>query len=485
MRGSTQRLEASGGRVSISASTHPNEMRFRGVLVRLDEPSTKPPNGSDGHKIFLSTAVAKEKLSTLIGMGLNYAPSLDTHAQRRKVGVIQKAWIKGRDLCVSGVIWKHDFPEAVKDLKRDGLGMSMELGKVSVEDVKADIWHLEDFYFLGATILKKDAAAYYKTLAIAAKADEGSKGMAQKVVKKVEKKVEEMSPAKIAAIAARAATAAVTKAFQPQFEALNSSMEQLSQRVEEIDIAASMTGSEAEEEIEIAAGEEEEIEACAKCGKEHGEQEACGDMKSSKHKDEEDSDDEDDDDMDSEADEMESEGIDKGSLEEMGPDDEEVEGTEPGHLNQGAKNRGHDGAGADAKKVGPTKSMGVTGAAVAVLRKAVKELSAQVKSLQAAAKENRVLKARLAKYEKQVKAASMDINRRSMAPELTGLLAKASLDADDLRTSGQKLSAVDVDAIFANAGVEIPTVKRIELKNQLMRAGLMDEGHVQRNGAGR
>ncbi len=480
MKALTHRLEASGGVALLSASTHPNAMRFRGVLVRLDEPSTKPPNGSDGHKIFLSSEVAKEKLSTLIGMGLNYAPSLDTHAQRRKVGTIQKAWIKGRDLWVSGVIWKHDFPEAEKDLKRDGLGMSMELGKVSVENIHADVWHLEDFYFLGATILKKDAAAYYKTMAIAAKADERSNSMQKKVVKK---KVEEMTPEKIAAIAASAATAAVKKEFDPQFKSINRSLTSMATRIEEIDIAASGVNLN-EEEIEINAGDEEvEVEACGKCGKEHGEEEACA-MKASKKKDD-DSDEDDEEDMDSEADEMESEGIDKGDLDEMGEGGEEgEENSEPGALNKGAKNVGNEGG--TNRDVGPHKSMGVTGAAVAVLRKAVKQLTAQVKSLQAAAKENRELRQELNKLKKQTIKASHDINRRSLTPEIQGLLAKSSLDADDLRTSNQKLTATDIDAILANAGVDIPIVKRIELKNQFMRAGLMDEGRVERNnGAGR
>lgn len=106
---------------------HPNKMRFSGVLVRLNEASTKPPNGAQGHRIYVSSEVAKKRLSTLIGMGVNYAPDLDTHAQRRKVGVIDKAWIDGNDLKVEGHIWKHDFPESETDLKQSGLGMSMEL----------------------------------------------------------------------------------------------------------------------------------------------------------------------------------------------------------------------------------------------------------------------------------------------------------------------------------------------------------------------
>jgi hypothetical protein len=488
MRSLTRPLEMTFGAVSVSASSHPNEMKFRGILVRLDEASSKPPNGSDGHKIYVPTDVAKRRLSTLIGMGLNYHSSLESHNQTHKVGVIKKAWIDGKDLCVSGVIWKHDFPEAEKDLKRSGLGMSMELGKVAVENLQADIWHLEDFYFLGATILKKDAAAYHKTLAIAAKADERRNEM-KKVVKK---KVEELTPEKIAAIAASAATRAIKKEFVPQFTALNRSMAALSERVEEIDIAAAV-GEAVDDEIEITA-EDEDIEA--------GDGEECDDpddmedknggkkVKAAKKKDDGDAEDKedggDDEDMESVGDDH---GINEGDLEYMGPDDEIVEGTKPGDLNKQVKTYvktySRDGAGSLLHKQGPDINRPVTGAALKVLRKHLKALAAQVRSLQAAAKENRELKVRLAKYEKQVKAASADINRRSLSAELTGLLAKSSIDADDLRGSGQQLDPSEIDSILANAGVDLPTVKRMELKNAFLRAGIMKEGIVQRNGAGR
>src|ERR1017187_3799529 len=150
---------------------HPNKLKFKGVLVRLDEASSKPPNGAAGHRIFVSTEVAKKRLGSLIGMGLNYAPDLDSHAQQRKVGVITKAWIDGKDLRVEGHVWKHDFPKAEKDLKQTGLGMSMELGDVRVDDPHADVWALDDFQFLGATILWRDSAAYNRTQAIAARAE--------------------------------------------------------------------------------------------------------------------------------------------------------------------------------------------------------------------------------------------------------------------------------------------------------------------------
>ncbi len=189
---------------------HPNKMKFTGVLVLLDQPSTKAPNGAEGHRILVPSDVAKRRINTLIGMGLNYSPSLDAHAQRRKVGTIQKAWIDGNKLCVDAIIWKHDFPEAEKDLKQPGLGMSMEIGDVQVEDQKADIWKLSDFYFLGATVLWKKSAAYHKTQAIAAKADERSNMAKVNTTKK-----KELDPQKLVEIATAAAVKAVSGTLGP------------------------------------------------------------------------------------------------------------------------------------------------------------------------------------------------------------------------------------------------------------------------------
>lgn len=143
---------------------HVNRLPFKGVLLVLDTASTKPPHGSRGHKIYVPKKVAQEKLDGLIGMAINYAPGgLDAHETRHKVGVITKAWIKGNQVWVSGFCWKKDFPEAMRDLKHRGLGMSMELADVYVRDEDEPVWHLEDFEFTGATILLKSAAAYYDT----------------------------------------------------------------------------------------------------------------------------------------------------------------------------------------------------------------------------------------------------------------------------------------------------------------------------------
>jgi hypothetical protein len=119
-------------------------MAFRGLLVRLDEPSGEPPNGSDGHRILGPSNLALKRLPSINGMGLNYSPSLDGHAQRRKVGVIERAWIDGNNP-YKGQSVNHDFPEAEQDLKQKNLGMSMEIGDVQVENPDAQVWKLTDF----------------------------------------------------------------------------------------------------------------------------------------------------------------------------------------------------------------------------------------------------------------------------------------------------------------------------------------------------
>ncbi len=172
-----EKMEIEAGAMSVfmegidEEDKHVNKLPFQGVLLVLNQASTKPPHGSRGHRIYVAKDVAEKHLDELIGMALNYAPptpavrqsGLDSHETRHKVGVITKAWIKGNKVYVSGGLWAKDFPEAVKDLKRRGIGLSMELADVYVRDEDESVWHLEDFTFTGMTALLKSAAAYYDT----------------------------------------------------------------------------------------------------------------------------------------------------------------------------------------------------------------------------------------------------------------------------------------------------------------------------------
>ncbi|HXZ78504.1 MAG TPA: hypothetical protein VEG30_01145 [Terriglobales bacterium] len=127
---------------------HPNRVPFRGALTMVDIPSDKPPSGARGHRVLLTRAAVDEALPSLLGMGLDYSPSLDRHDARRKVGVITGAEVlslatSGRravgrraSLQVEGYLFARDFPDIVKEIKlqsgKAGAGeRDRELGPVA------------------------------------------------------------------------------------------------------------------------------------------------------------------------------------------------------------------------------------------------------------------------------------------------------------------------------------------------------------------
>ena len=165
---------------------HPNRVGFRGVLTVLDEASDKPPAGARGHRVLLTRKAAEEALPSLLGMGVGYAPSLDRHDTRRKVGVITQAEIVGSNVELSGYLFGKDFPELVREMKKAGgrsgvgkgevhcstvaraaaaqaLGMSYEIANARIADVRARVWVLTHVTFTGAAILRREKAAYRKT----------------------------------------------------------------------------------------------------------------------------------------------------------------------------------------------------------------------------------------------------------------------------------------------------------------------------------
>ncbi len=157
---------------------HPNREPFRGVLTLIDVASDRAPSGARGHRVVLTRAAAEAALPSLLGMALDYAPGLDRHDVRRKVGVITRAEIVGRRLELSGYVFAKDFPEIVRELGRAGrrhgrwtgetpgapqLGMSYEVADARVADMNASVWTLTRVTFTGAAILRRDKAAYGET----------------------------------------------------------------------------------------------------------------------------------------------------------------------------------------------------------------------------------------------------------------------------------------------------------------------------------
>jgi len=97
---------------------HPNRAAFSGVLTMVDMPSQRAPSGAKGHLVVLTRRAAEAALPSLLGMALDYSPSLDRHDVRRKVGVITRAEIVGRNIELGGYLFARDFPEIVEEIAK-------------------------------------------------------------------------------------------------------------------------------------------------------------------------------------------------------------------------------------------------------------------------------------------------------------------------------------------------------------------------------
>jgi len=67
---------------------HPNRLPFRGVLTLVGVASQRSPSGARGHRVMLTRAATEKALPSLLGMAIDYAPTLDAHDARRKIGII-------------------------------------------------------------------------------------------------------------------------------------------------------------------------------------------------------------------------------------------------------------------------------------------------------------------------------------------------------------------------------------------------------------
>jgi hypothetical protein len=97
---------------------HPNRAGFSGVLTVVDIPSQRAPSGAKGHLVVLTRMAAEAALASLLGMALDYSPTLDRHDVRRKVGVITRAEIVGRNVELGGYLFARDFPEIVEEIAK-------------------------------------------------------------------------------------------------------------------------------------------------------------------------------------------------------------------------------------------------------------------------------------------------------------------------------------------------------------------------------
>jgi hypothetical protein len=155
---------------------HPNRLPFQGVLTLVGIASRRSPSGARGHRVMLTRAATEAALPSLLGMALDYEPSLAGHDARRKIGIITAADIVAMprsktcsstgQIAVGGYLFAHDFPEVVSQIRarpEGTLGMSYEIANISVPNQDALIWAVTRFTFTGAAVLRRDKAAYPET----------------------------------------------------------------------------------------------------------------------------------------------------------------------------------------------------------------------------------------------------------------------------------------------------------------------------------
>jgi hypothetical protein len=464
------------GDLEIQAdAAHPNKLKFTGILVRLDEPSTKPPQGSDGHLIQLPSTLAAKQLDTLIGMGVNYAENLDAHDPAYKVGVIQRAWIKGNALYVSGFVWIGDFPDAQKVLTTPGMGMSMELTKVKVEDPDAEVWVLSNFVFTGATFLRKNAAAYFDTQAIAAAASSlatiflNTETVMPKTITPTTTKPKKPLTAEqkeLAKLAASASTASTTRTLGPVLASIATAMQTsniLNKKIlAKLEAPVQATKANADED-------EDDMDAAKK------KDDNADDSDDSDDDDDDWDEGDDDDDDDDDEDDVDSSNALVDAATDTGTDPDEGDSTMPGHINDDAGSFGNTSE--LMLKQGPTVSIVKASAAYKKLKaKAVDyrtKYRASAKANVALKAENERLRVRNTTATETVRATAGEAVRRTLSSSSIQLLTKNGVAPDELRASGQKLGNDEVDAMFRNLPTMPDVETRIGMKLELQAAGVM------------
>ena len=132
---------------------------FEGVLTILDSPSDSPLTNSKEHRLVLTRRAVRQGLHTLLGKPVNCHANLERHDMNNPIGIIQSAHIDDRNrLIVYGRINEESLPRTTETL-----GMSVELDRVFIDDMRADVWIAYKCIFGGAAVLKRNKAAYKST----------------------------------------------------------------------------------------------------------------------------------------------------------------------------------------------------------------------------------------------------------------------------------------------------------------------------------
>jgi len=182
--------------LELKAATVPNQYPFVALITYAGKQSdyfvggTETVEGGPYH-VQIPVDVLKERIRSIEGKSVYANDELDSHMDCEPVGKFISAWVAPHQLpdgsmamagWASGLLNRDSNPEKVDEIvakAREGiLGFSFDLKEVkyrmkaSASSGPQQFLELVDFKWRGATILKREAAAYQNTLLAASKVED-------------------------------------------------------------------------------------------------------------------------------------------------------------------------------------------------------------------------------------------------------------------------------------------------------------------------
>ena len=111
------KLSSTDVQVSLTSEQHPNKLKFTATFALIDSPSDGTPYGAE-EPVFISMDEAQKSIDSMNLMGIDctwdeWWPEycLTGHDTRNKIGVVEKAYIEGKEMKIDGLIYSSDFDD--------------------------------------------------------------------------------------------------------------------------------------------------------------------------------------------------------------------------------------------------------------------------------------------------------------------------------------------------------------------------------------
>lgn len=155
--------------------SHPNKLKWEGIVCLLDQPSDGVPGGAEGLFVMTKNCV-EASYETMNGMPLNcrwdsdwFSSSpeyvLTGHDTQFTIGYVTDTWIDENKLMAKGIIWQDNYYDVAYMLTnaRPALGFSVEADVTYEQKDNDDKYYSKSVVFTGLATLWKESAAWSDT----------------------------------------------------------------------------------------------------------------------------------------------------------------------------------------------------------------------------------------------------------------------------------------------------------------------------------